>query len=193
MSSIKNDLFLEAISLVESYFTRLGTFSWIWGGFTLDIYQDQILREHDDVDYLTHNLHHLIPQVTTHFDNHNWRSDLLENGDLKLTRDDIKIHLGHVEFTDKVRWTHNGEKGSIWFPREWLDPKPKIFLGSFIHVVEPEFQYVMLEHPQLLNPAWRYREKDDLALKYLRSWIKDRGISPCSLFSQISDARQEPS
>lgn len=187
MFSIKNALNLQAMGLVETYSKSLNTSSWIWGGFTIDIFENRILREHDDLDYLTLNLHSLIPQFITLFENNGWQANLLENGDLKLKREGIKMHLGHVELSDKARWTHNGDEGSIWFPKEWLNPKSINFCGHEIHVVAPEFQYVMIERPQILNPNWSHREKDIVAQKYLRSCIEGKGISPQSLFEQVSD------
>lgn len=187
MLSNKNELNLLAMALVETYSKSLNSLSWIWGGFTIDIYKNRFLREHDDLDYLTLNLHSLIPQFTKLFENCGWQANLLENGDLKLEREGIKIHLGHVELSDKVRWTHNGDKGSIWFPQEWLISKPVSFCGIEVHVVEPEFQYVIFEHPQMLNPNWKHREKDIVARKYLRSCVEGKGITPQALFGQVSD------
>lgn len=192
MYSNKNELNLQAMAVVETCSKNLNTLSWLWGGFTVDIYENRILREHDDLDYLTLNLHKLTPQFIVLFENCGWQAGLLENGDLKLQREGIKIHLGHVEISKKARWTHNGDKGSLWFPQDWLKSKPVNFCGLEIHVVEPEFQYVMLERPQLLNPDWRYREKDLVARKYLRSFLEGKGVAPQSLFGQVSDIWRQP-
>lgn len=189
MFSSKNALNLQAMGLVETYSKSLNTFSWMWGGFTIDIFENRILREHDDLDYLTLNLHTLIPQFTTLFENNGWQANLLENGDLKLKREGIKIHMGHVELSDKARWTHNGDEGSIWFPFDWLKLRPVIFCGIEVHVVEPEFQFVMIERPQMLNPNWKHRDKDILAQRYLRSFIESKGITAQSLFEQVHDTK----
>lgn len=181
MLSNKNQLNLLAMRLVEAYSKNLSTVSWVWGGFTIDIYENRILREHDDLDYLTLNLHVLILEFTKLFEHNGWRARLLENGDLKLKREGIKIQLGHIELFDKAHWTHNGDKGSIWFPSEWLS----------VHVVEPEFQYVLLEYPQLLNFDWKPREKDILARNYLKCRIESRGIHPQSLFEQVREERKQ--
>ncbi len=173
------------MELVETFSESLNTISWIWGGFTVDIYESRILREHDDLDYLTLNLHSLIPQFSELFTNCGWQANVLENGDLRLKRKNIKIHLGHVEISDKARWTHNGEKGSIWFPSDWLKSKPVNFCGVEIHVIEPEFQFVMIERPQMLNPSWKHRDKDISAQGYLRNYIESKGITAQSLFERV--------
>jgi hypothetical protein len=173
----RNEPYLSEMELVETFSKNLETTSWIWGGFVVDIYENRILREHDDLDYLTLNLHSLISKFSELFTNSGWQVNVLENGDLKLKGNGIKIHLGHVEVSNKARWTHNGDKGSIWFPFEWLKSTPVIFCGIEVHVVEPEFQFVMLEHPQILNPSWKHRDKDILAQRHLRSLIESEGLS----------------
>jgi hypothetical protein len=187
MPSNQNQQHLHAMALVEKYSKRLATVSWIWGGYTIDIYENRLLRPHADIDYLTLNLHSLLPQFTQLFENDGWQTTLLKNGDLKAKQDVVKIQLGHVELSDKVRWTHNGDKGSIWFPREWLNLKSLNFCDVEIHVVAPELQFVLMEQPQLLNPAWRYREKDTIARKYIKGYIEEKGIPPQSLFAQVSN------
>lgn len=183
----KNELTLDAMELVEACSKNLKTISWIWGGFTMDIYEKRILREHDDLDYLTLDLHSLIPQFLEVFISCGWQVKVLENGDLKLKKDGIKVHLGHVELTNKARWRHNGDKGSIWFPSAWLDFQSKNFCGIKIHVVKPEFQYVLLECPQMLNLDWKHREKDIAAQRYLKNLIESTGINSHTLLQQVCD------
>ena len=179
---------LEIMGLVEAFSEKLETTSWIWGGFTIDVYENHMLREHDDLDYLTLNLHSLILQFSDLFASCGWQSKVLENGDLKITRDDIKVHLGHVEIADKARWTHNGDKGSIWFPSAWLDFQSVDFCGIELHVVKPEFQFVMLKRPQMLNPDWKLRDKDIAAKEYLSKNIESRGINPHTLIKQVYES-----
>lgn len=192
MPTNKNEQYLNSMTLVETFSKRLNTLSWIWGGFSVDVYENRILREHDDLDYLTENLHGLLPQFIRFFENNAWQTSMLENGDLKVERECARIHLGHVELSDKARWTHNGDKGSIWFPLEWLNSKPVNFCGIEIHVVAPELQFVLTERPQMLNPRWKHREKDNVARKYLRKYMEGKRISAQSLFEQVSGVRQQP-
>ncbi len=177
------------MALVETYSKILNTLSWIWGGYTVDIYKNHILRPHNDIDYLTLNLHRLLPDFVQLFENDGWQTTLLENGDLKAAQDSGKIQLGHVELSEKASWTHNGLKGSLWFPREWLSSEPVEFCGVEIHVVAPELQYVLIERPQILNADWTRREKDNIARKYLTNYVEQKGFSPQSLFAQISEIR----
>jgi hypothetical protein len=187
------DSHLSAIDLVRTFSKSLKTISWIWGGFTIDIYEGHILRDHDDLDYLTLNLHNLLLGFAELFVDCGWEVKTLENGDLKAKREGVKVQLGHVEISDIARWTHNGEKGSIWFPVDWLDSKPVVFCGVEIHVVRPEFQYVMIERPQMLNPNWKHRDKDIAARQYLRSYVESKGLAPQALFEHVRDTEFPPS
>jgi len=160
--SERNQKNLDAMRLIESVSRSLKTVSWIWGGFTTDIYVGRILREHDDLDYLTLNLYLLKINLSEVFSSYGWRVENLVNGDLKLKKDGIKVHLGNVELDKTAKWTHNGEKGSLLFPGSWLSFDVVEFVGMKLHVIAPELQYTLKEHPELLNSDWVLREKDIL-------------------------------
>ena len=184
--SKRNHQFLDVMRLVENISSSLKTVSWIWGGFTTDIHIGQILREHGDLDYLTLNLQQLKPMLEEAFSHRGWQSKNLSNGDLKLKKDNLKVELGNVEFDNEfTKWTHNGEKGSLLFPVSWLNPNIIEFLGMELHVIAPELQYVLKEHPELLNPDWLIREKDLIEKKYLQDILVKKKIEVCSLHKLI--------
>jgi len=54
-----------------------------------------------------------------------------------------------------------------------------------IHVVASELQYVLKEHPELLNPDWVIREKDVLERGYLQDILLKKGIDVCSLHELV--------
>jgi len=183
---MKTDELILAMQQMGAVSTALNTTSWIWGGLTMDICQGKILREHHDLDYLTLRLHELIEPLTLHFQNMGWHVRRLENGDLKIEKDGIKIHAGHVmTLKQEVRWTHNGDLGSLYFPVEWLSQTPKRFQDSEIHVIAPALQYVLLNHPEMLNPAWIPREKDRLAKAYFKTLLEADGVDLDRLKTQI--------
>lgn len=176
---------LDAMALVERVSMSLKTVSWIWGGFTTDIYLGRILRAHDDLDYLTLNLHELKTKFVEVFSGHGWETKSLMNGDLRLKKDGVKVHLGNVEFSEVAKWTHNGEKGSLLFPVSWLSLDAVEFYGTELHVAAPELQYVLKEHPELLNLDWLIREKDVLEKEYLQDILVNKKIVVCSLHKFI--------
>jgi hypothetical protein len=67
------------------------------------------------------------------------------------------------------------------------------FCGIEVHVLEPEFQFVVIERPQMLNPNWKHRDKDISAQEYLRSFIESKRITPQSLFEQVHDTEVQMS
>jgi hypothetical protein len=176
---------LDTMRLVEGVSRALNTISWIWGGFVTDIYTGQILREHDDLDYLTLDLHSLNSKFAEEFSGSGWQVKNLVNGDLKLKKDSVRVHLGNVELGEIAKWTHNGEKGSLLFPDSWLRFEVVRFSGVELHVIAPELQYVLKEHPEMLNPDWRRREKDILDKKYLRDILAKKGVDVCSLYKFV--------
>ena len=176
---------LDAMRLVEHVSDSLNTLSWIWGGLTTDIYMGRILREHDDLDYLTWNLYLLKLDFIEAFSSYGWQVQILVNGDLKLKKDCVKVQLGNVELGENAKWTHNSEQGSLFFPASWLKLDSIEFLGMELHVIAPELQYVLKDHPDLLNPNWVLREKDILEKEYLQNILLKRGIDICSLCELI--------
>ena len=52
-----------------------------------------------------------------------------------------------------------------------------------VHVVEPEFEYVVKEHPQILNPDWKPRDKDIIAKQYLKEMLEARDVDLDMLYS----------
>jgi hypothetical protein len=184
---MKADELIAAIQQVQEFSISLNSTSWIWGGLTADVYQGEVLRDHHDLDYLTLNLHDIFTQVTVKFQNAGWLAQPLSNGDLKLEKDGVKVHLGHVTIGQDVRWTHNGDLGSLYFPVKWLPQAVKKFYDLEVHVIAPQLQYVLLEHPELLNPAWELRNKDRIAKAYFENYLENSGVAVEGLKTQIHD------
>jgi hypothetical protein len=184
-SSERGQKHRNAMALVESVSRSLKTTSWIWGGYTTDIYMGRILREHDDIDYLTLNLHLLKSKLAEIFLNQGWQTKALVNGDLELKKNSIKVHLGNVEIGVMAKWTHNGEKDALLFPVSWLSLDAIKFYGKELHVVAPELQYVLKERPELLNPAWMVREQDIFEKECLQEILLKKGIDVCSLHELV--------
>jgi hypothetical protein len=77
------------------------------------------------------------------------------------------------------------EKGSLCFPLSWLSRTAMPFYGVQIHVVAAELQYVLKEHPELLNPDWPIRDKDRLERAYLEELLRRKGIALCALHKLV--------
>ena len=100
----------------------------------------------------------------------------------------IKIHLGHIEVGEQVRWIHNpaSETGVLCFPTTWLSSDKYVIHEISVHVVEPELEYVLKRWPELLNPQWVPRQKDTIALEWVESFLEERGVDRRVLRSQVS-------
>ncbi len=176
------DSILSAMQQVEAFSTELHTTSWIWGGLSVDIYQGRFMREHGNLDYLTLHLHDLADPLARRFQDVGWQTRQLKKEDLK-----IDIQLGHIDIFKDVRWTHNGEAGPLYFPAEWLETQARCFYDVETHVVGPEFQYALLDHPELPNPAWKPRLKDLASRAQLKSIVENKGINVESLQALIHE------
>lgn len=183
---------LEAMAFVEAVSARLGTTSYIWGGFSLDIYEGQFLREHNDIDYLTLNLLPLRPQFIEAFKQTDWQVKVVINEDVTARKNGVKLHLGNVRLGNQVTWTHNGEEGVLTFPLDWLSKEAHKFCGVKVHVVEPHFEYVVKHYPALLNPNWVPRDKDLAARQKLSEILLGKTIDINDLRRHVSDKRGIP-
>lgn len=193
MTSRQNRVLLAGMRLVEAISASVGTVSYIWGGFTQDIYEGRLLREHSDLDYLTVDLDLHRPQLATLFAQHHWPATVVGHGDLAPQRGAYRMQLSNITVEgDRVRWIFSGAAGFLEFPRHWLHPHPVRFCGIDVHVVEPEFEYIVKCCPQMFNPEWRMREQDVAARDQIRALLERRGINPETLYTQISFCRAEP-
>ncbi len=176
---------VQAMKQVAEFSTNLRTTSWLWGGLTADIYAGCFLRNHHDLDYLTLDLHNFIEPLTQQFQEDGWVVKRLSNGDLGIKKEEAKIHLGNVVFSRESQWTHNGDLGSLFFPLEWLARQTRRFYELDVHVVAPEFQYVLLTHPELLDPTWKPRAKDMVAKDCLKAILEVNNIHLAGLRNKI--------
>lgn len=171
----KEKLFLKLLHLLNEISGKAGTKSYIFGGLTLDIWHGRFLRDHYDIDVLTENLHSLEPEFVEQFSGAGYETHHLGNNDFKAIKDEVKIHFGHLDIKNgSVEWTHDGENGSIFFPEEWLDRNVHYFYYIETFTITPEFEYVLKMHPELMNPEWTLREKDQVARMKLAEMLSGK-------------------
>jgi hypothetical protein len=168
-------IYLKSFDLIDKFCTKIGTRAYLWGGWIPDIYSGKLLREHDDAEFLILNLYDFKQNIQNVFNDLNWETKIISNDDLVVKKDGMKIQFGHLEInSDKAIWLHNGLKGQIVFPKQWLNKKRLNFLGNSFHAVTPEFQYVLKLHPEFMNSKWIPREKDKEDIKVLRSLLLEK-------------------
>jgi len=190
MTSQREKDFLAAIILIEKFSKMLATVSYIWGGLSIDIYKRQFLREHSDIDYFVRDLQRISRHLQDLLLSEGWTVvAILNNHLLVAIKDNVKLHLGHIEVDDVVKWKHNGNDGTITFPVSWLSENPVDFYGLKVHVVEPEFEYVIKSNPNLMNPKWTSRNKDRVEIEMLEDILVQRGVDNDSLISRMTTGR----
>jgi len=180
--------YLDAMALVEAVSAEIGTTSYIWGGWTLDIHHGQLLRAHGDIDCLVTDLHqHLVP-FSERLQEASWEVKTVLDGHLlSARREGVKLQLGHVEIHgDVAHWKHNGNQGTILFPAGWLGADPAPFLGVTVHVAGPELGYVLKTHPQLMHPDWQPRDKDRADIDRLQDTLLKKQVDLHSLSFRVS-------
>ena len=175
------------MKVVESLSQHLKATAYIWGGLSLDIYAGQFWREHSDIDYFIQDLHKLANQFVDRFCHEGWHvRRVLDDYILVAKKDEIKLHLGHIDITGIVQWKHNGNNGIVTFPSYWLRQEPVEFYTVKVHVVEPEFGYVLKSHPQLMNPEWKPRNRDLVDIKRLSDILSEKQVDLATLLSQVA-------
>jgi hypothetical protein len=179
---------LDAMGLIEAISDELGTVSYLWGGWTLDIYHGRSLRAHSDIDCFVVDLYSYLRPISARLHEAGWEvRTVLDGYLLAAEKDGVKLQLGHVEIQgDVVCWKHNGNEGTILFPVGWLRAAPASFLDVTVHVAEPELGYVLKTNPSLMNPDWQPRDKDRTDIDLLRYILLERQIALDPLSSRVS-------
>ena len=186
MMQEQTGLCLATMALVEALSARLGTLSYLWGGCALDAYEGRILRAHRDIDYMTVGLAGLGPQFAALFREAGWEATWTPNAMVTARTEGIHIALGALDLGDEATWWDNGDLGYVRFPAAWLRPQPVDLDGVPVHVVEPEFEYMIKSRPRLLNPDWNLKERHIAARERLREILQARGVDPESLYPRVS-------
>lgn len=173
---------LQGFSFMEMITSQIGVKAFLWGGWLPDIYSNRLLRKHEDMDYLIENLYDCRNKLQQIYKTYGWKTEIISNNDLVITKDKFNIQLGHMEIKkDRVVWFHNGQKGQIVFPVSWLNQKQINFLGIKIHAVKPQFQYILKSHPEFMNPVWKTRLKDKHDLLVLKKLLLQKGVNLSTL------------
>jgi hypothetical protein len=188
---------LEAMTTIEALSAELGTRAYVWGGWSLDIHQGRVTREHSDIDCFVVDLYRLFAPFRDRLLEQGWETrDPLDGHLLGASRDGIRLALGHVELEAGagaggagdggiVNWKHNGNRGSILFPAAWLRREVVPFLGVELHIAEPELAYVLKTNPHLMNPDWSARDRDRADIALLRAMLAEKRVDLDTLLSQV--------
>jgi hypothetical protein len=164
-----------------------GTKTYIWGGFTTDIYEGRFLREHGDLDGFTENLTDHLDCLRLEYERRGYSTEFKgEFGMLVIRRDGHHAAFNPLVLDHSVAmWRHIGDRGTVYFPAEWLDAAPRAFYDTKVYTSGVCFEYGFRSIAGDVNPAWTSREKDKAALIYMAQKLQEQEIEPSAVLRSI--------
>ncbi len=185
--SEKNRAYLDLIADVYEVSAAHSSRTYIWGGLTIDIFENRFLRDHHDLDGFTLNLEDISDRLATAYAKRGYQTKFdREFLILKIEKGGVHAGFNPLEISgDVARWMHIGREGSVYFPAGWLDATPRLFYGSKVYTAGIRFEYAIRTKGGMLNPEWKPRDKDREATEYLERAIERENIRPQDIYEWI--------
>lgn len=179
--------YLQLIQDIYDVSTQLATRTYIWGGMVVDILCGKFLREHHDIDGFTLGLQSIATEMAALFSQRGYAvSYSSEYGMMKVKKGQVHASFNPLEVDgDTAIWRHIGEQGAIYFPEKWLDKMTRDFCGVRVYTSGIRFEYAIKTNPHLLNPEWRMRGKDHVAVKFLSAEVDRIAVDEACFLSKI--------
>lgn len=167
-SESMNQEYLKMMEDIYHVSESVGLKSFIWGGFAADILQGEFTREHGDLDCFTENLPENIEELRCQYEAQGYSVSYMEEfWMLQIEKNGMHVSFNSVKNMGGIaHWYHIGPHGTVFFPYDWLDLKPRLFYGIPVYTIGEKLAYVLKTSARLMNPEWKTREKDhsDIAL-----------------------------
>ncbi|MCG8501861.1 MAG: hypothetical protein MJB12_15865 [Firmicutes bacterium] len=182
-----NQHYLELMKDIYEVSNLCSTKTYVWGGFTLDIFEERFLQEHEDLDCFVLDLMDVLNKLVLEYKKRGYKTEF--KGD--YNRLVIRKEEQHASFNplnvdkDVAMWRHIGDQGTVYFPYSWLDDSPRSFYGVNVYTSGLYFEYAFKSIARLANPKWKVRKKDQDALAYLTKKIAEQGLAPNELLKNI--------
>lgn len=150
---------------------------YIFAGFTIDVWENEILRDHHDVDTICLDLKVHINDIVIFFENKGYQITYIQNGDIKIKKNDFGISMTNCETIENTaKWTPYGVSGGIYFPAEWLVNIPYKLNDFLLYTVDKRFEYCLKNNPSYFNPNWEPRDHSK-SLSYLSICLTKEDIT----------------
>ena len=183
----KNQKYLEMMSDIYAIFNKLNLKSFVWGGFAVDVLHGGFTREHGDLDCFAENLEENKEAL---------QNILRDMGYLVNYLDDfwmLQIEKGEVRATfNSVRnicgiahWHHAGPQGTVFFPYEWLDERPRVFYETPVYTCGLNLAYLIKTNVRLISADWEMRDKDKEDIKVLTELLAAHEINESEIKKRI--------
>lgn len=186
--SNSNQGYLEFMRDIYEVSAACSTKTYIWGGFTIDIFEGKFLREHRDVDGFIENMMGNLEILIAHYENRGYSTEFNSYINmLSVRKGDLRAAFNPLDIDEKVAmWRHIGDQGTVFFPLSWLDNAPRSFYNIKVYTSGLCFEYGFRKIVHFLNPEWVIeREKDRIAKEYLEAKINEKGIDTKTILKSI--------
>jgi hypothetical protein len=176
--------FLEDICAVS---LACKTRTYIWGGFTLDIFEGRFLREHHDLDGFTFNLLELLPELTNQFEQAGYTTTFREDIHmLVIEREGLHAAFNRLDIDGEIAmWRHIGDEGTVYFPVNWLDAAPRDFYSTQVYSAGLQLDYALKTNIRMTHATWELREKDCAAIAQLEEALAARALDPEQFLREV--------
>lgn len=187
IKSPSNRVYLELLRDVYEISIICSTRTYIWGGFTLDVFEGRFTREHNDLDGFADGMMLHLSKLRGLFEQRGYVTEFRDDVNMLTVRKGEQ----HGAFNALERegpiamWRHIGDQGTVFFPFEWLDKAPRNFYGIDVFTSGACFEYAFRRIARYLNPEWKEREKDRIAKRYFEKRVEELGIDPDALLTKI--------
>ncbi|HEY3378086.1 MAG TPA: hypothetical protein VGL77_11395 [Armatimonadota bacterium] len=106
--SANNQRYLTFMRDIYDVAQACATTTYIWGGFTLDIYNGRFLREHHDLDGFTQNLLDVLPESMALYERRGYTTEFRDDFDmLTIRRDGLHATFNRLEIAgETAMWRH---------------------------------------------------------------------------------------
>lgn len=174
-----NQGYLEMLGDIFHVSEELGIRSYVWGGFAVDILQGRFTREHGDLDCFTENLAENWEELWQQYESLGYDACYMkEFWLLRIEKDGLHASFNSMKNIDGIaHWYHAGPHGTVFFPYDWLDERPRTFCGTPVRTIGERLTYVLKTNAHLLNPEWELREKDLTDIATLERLLMEGGYS----------------
>lgn len=176
--SESNKCYLNFMQDIYDISSELSIHTYIWGGFTIDIFEGKFLREHGDLDGFIENMMSVLDLLIEKFKNKGYQTMFYSDINmLQISKGEQHASFNPLDIEGEVAmWRHIGNQGTVYFPYKWLDSTPYNFYETKVFTSGLYFEYAFRNIVRDINPEWKEREKDQIAKQYLNEKIKEKCI-----------------
>jgi hypothetical protein len=178
----RNSALLSMLRDIQEVSATCKTRTYIWAGLVQDVLSGKFLREHGDVDGFVLDLWTVWDEISAQYKARGYSvSTIAEIDSLRIEANGVHAVFNCLQIDGATAvWHHAGRSGALYFPKEWLSEGSCPFHDTRVFVSGVEFEFLIKTHPDLLNPNWKGRESDRMALDWLsgqidqQRWIQDK-------------------